>query len=106
MINKILSYIVLTGVVIAGLTLLVSNAHGQQIQCYPYTTILEFMDENHGEQPHQMYVYDNGRALVVFFNEKTESWTAFIVQPAGVGCEVGSGTGYSNSFPSTEGDPS
>jgi hypothetical protein len=63
-------------------------------KCWPFGDVLKNMRNTFQEAPTVRAVSKTGNALVMFSNDKTGAWTAFLVTPKGQACSVDSGTGF------------
>jgi hypothetical protein len=63
-------------------------------KCWPFREVLKNMHSLHKEEPSVRAVSRTGNVLVMFADEKTGAWTAFLVTPTGQACSVDSGTGF------------
>ena len=60
-------------------------------KCGPYAEIAAGLAKEYGEAQRFVGLDNNGLVTVLFFNPKTSSWTALIVDPTGKACMVSAG---------------
>jgi hypothetical protein len=63
-------------------------------KCWPFSDVLKNMRSTFQEAPVVRAVSKSGNAVVLFANDKTGAWTAFLVTPKGQACSIDSGTGF------------
>lgn len=91
---------------LAALLVLGSQAMAQQ-QCAPYAPIRDRLTTGqYAEIPAARGMTVSGLVLEIFVNDKTGTWTAFVIRPDGLACGAASGTAWEIIAVKPKGDPS
>ena len=73
----------------------VSAAHAQNIQCFPYEAIEERLVQNFGEQPQGRGIESrNGFMLTIWANPDTGTFTVTVTRPDDLTCIVSHGSDW------------